>query len=440
MNAPRAHAHAAKGGIAQHCGPDLDASNAAKSGGAHSSAPSNTSAASNASAPSRTDTSPAGGVGTCRPAGDQTGTGNAKRKHRRRKRRPNRRSPIYGALDLGTNNCRLLVAKPSSEGFRVIDAFSRIVRLGEGASRTGRLSEDAMERTIEALKVCTSKMARRNVTRFRLIATEACRSAANGEDFIERVYQSTGLKLEVIDRETEARLAVAGSVSLIEADSSNALVFDIGGGSTELMYLTVSENGHELREWISLPVGVVTLAERHGGIEVDRAVFDTMSSEVRPLMDDFVSRLGNGNDAAPSLDHMLGTSGTVTTIAGVHLDLERYDRARVDGCWISNDSIGTVTDRLLEMSYDERAANPCIGPDRADLVLAGCAILDAILQYWPCERVRVADRGLREGILTELMMEDGNYGRSDFRRPRRRGHRGRRQPKAPGPKPSGDDG
>ena len=296
-----------------------------------------------------------------------------------------------------------------------------------------------MERTIEALKVCTSKMARRNVTRFRLIATEACRSAANGEDFIERVYQSTGLKLEVIDRETEARLAVAGSVSLIEDDSSNALVFDIGGGSTELMYLTVSENGHELREWISLPVGVVTLAERHGGIEVDRAVFDTMSSEVRPLMDDFVARIGNGNVAVPSLDHMLGTSGTVTTIAGVHLDLERYDRARVDGCWISNDSIGTVTDRLLDMSYDERAANPCIGPDRADLVLAGCAILDAILQYWPCERVRVADRGLREGILTELMMEDGNYGRGEFRRPRRRGHRGRRQSKAAGQKPSGGD-
>lgn len=280
-----------------------------------------------------------------------------------------------------------------------------------------------MERTIEALKVCTNKMARRNVTRFRLIATEACRSAENGEDFIEQVYKSTGLKLEVIDRETEARLAVAGSVSLIEPTCTNALVFDIGGGSTELMYLTVTDKGHCLEDWVSLPIGVVTLAERHGGLNVDRFVFDAMIAETRPLLDDFLTRLSNGNEGTLKLDHMLGTSGTVTTIAGVHLDLERYDRARVDGCWISADNIVDVTGQLLAMSYDQRAANPCIGPDRADLVLAGCAILEAILACWPCDRVRVADRGLREGILTQLMMEDGNFGRNSNRRSRRRGYR-----------------
>lgn len=349
------------------------------------------------------------------------------RKPRRRKRRPHRGSPTYGALDLGTNNCRLLVAKPSVEGFRVIDAFSRIVRLGEGASRSGRLSEDAMLRTIEALKVCTSKMARRNVTRFRLIATEACRAAENGDDFIDRVYQATGLKLEIIDRETEARLAVAGSVSLIDPESSNALVFDIGGGSTELMYLSRSSDGYELRDWISLPVGVVTLAESHGGVHVDQAVFDNMTGEVKPLMDEFLSRLTPHVSLATGIGHMLGTSGTVTTIAGVHLELERYDRSRVDGCWITDENISDVTRRLLLMSYEQRAANPCIGPDRADLVLAGCAILEAIMQCWPCERVRVADRGLREGILTQLMQEDGNFGTARSGRPRRRGHRRRRR-------------
>lgn len=367
------------------------------------------------------DTSGNGDAG--RAPASQPGGKSGRGRNRRRKWRPSHRNPIYGALDLGTNNCRLLVAKPSSDGFRVIDAFSRIVRLGEGASLTGRLSEDAMERTIEALKVCTSKMARRNVTRFRLIATEACRSAENGEDFIQQVYQATGLKLEVIDRETEAKLAVAGSVSLIEPDSANALVFDIGGGSTELMYLTVSENGHTLKDWVSLPVGVVTLAERHGGLNVDRNLFDTMIAETRPLLDDFIARLNVDSEGAISLGHMLGTSGTVTTIAGVHLELERYDRARVDGCWITADNIVDVTGQLLAMSYDQRAANPCIGPDRADLVLAGCAILEAILASWPCDRVRVADRGLREGILTQLMMEDGNFGRSANRRFRRRGHR-----------------
>ena len=345
-------------------------------------------------------------------------------KQRRRRRRPQRRkTPVYGALDLGTNNCRLLVARPSPEGFRVIDAFSRIVRLGEGASRTGRLGEAAMERTIEALKVCTGKMARRNVTRFRLIATEVCRAAENGDEFIDRVYQSTGLRLEIIDRETEARLAVAGSAPLIDTEASSALVFDIGGGSTELMYLSVGDGSHELEEWVSLPVGVVTLAERYGGVDVDPGIYASMISDVRVALTDFADRLSTNGTAAETLGHMLGTSGTVTTIAGVHLSLERYDRARVDGCWITADNIVDVTQRLLAMSYDQRAANACIGPDRADLVLAGCAILDAIMEAWPAERVRVADRGLREGILTQLMAEDGNFGRGPRRRRRRRGRR-----------------
>ena len=177
---------------------------------------------------------------------------------------------------------------------------------------------------------------------------------------------------------------------------------------------------------MSLPVGVVTLAERHGGLNVDRTVFDTMIAETRPLLDDFIARLEVDSEGAISLGHMLGTSGTVTTIAGVHLELERYDRARVDGCWITADNIVDVTGQLLAMSYDQRAANPCIGPDRADLVLAGCAILEAILASWPCDRVRVADRGLREGILTQLMMEDGNFGRSANRRPQARPSLGRR--------------
>ena len=408
VDATRAGAPAAKNVIAQRKKPGSDEPAAA--GRRHCGPASDSSE--NAKAAADRSTNP--------PGHDTT-------KPRRRKRRPHRRSPIYGALDLGTNNCRLLVAKPSVDGFRVIDAFSRIVRLGEGASRSGMLGEDAMERTIEALKVCTGKMARRNVTRFRLIATEACRAAANGSEFIERVYQSTGLKLEVIDRETEARLAVAGSASLIDPGCSNVLVFDIGGGSTELMYLSLSETGHELQDWVSLPVGVVTLAERHGGLDVDPEIFGAMIADVTPLLVQFFDRLTSATGDASVVDHMLGTSGTVTTIAGLHLDLDRYDRAKVDGCWITDRHITDVTQRLLSMSYDQRAANPCIGPDRADLVLAGCAILEAILQYWPCERVRVADRGLREGILTQLMKEDGNFGQDRSHRPRRRGHRGRRR-------------
>jgi exopolyphosphatase/guanosine-5'-triphosphate,3'-diphosphate pyrophosphatase len=326
-----------------------------------------------------------------------------------RERASNKDEVVYGALDLGTNNCRLLLATPSSSGFTVVDAFSRIVRLGEGASQTGRLSDSAMSRTIEALRVCANKLVWRNVSKSRLIATEACRVAENGLEFIERVYTETGLRLEVIDRETEARLAVAGAEPLIEAGSRRILVFDIGGGSTELMWLERDGARYALRDWISLPAGVVTVAEQFGGVDVTAASFRLMRDYVIALLEPFVERIAARQGGARP-DHLLGTSGTVTTIAGVQMQLRRYDRSRVDGSWLTDSAIDEVVAQLLGMSYEERASSPCIGRDRADLVLAGCAILEEIRNAFPASRLRVADRGLREGILAHLMKEDGAYG------------------------------
>jgi exopolyphosphatase/guanosine-5'-triphosphate,3'-diphosphate pyrophosphatase len=321
---------------------------------------------------------------------------------------------LYGALDLGTNNCRLLIARPSPDGFEVVDAFSRIVRLGEGASRSGALSGDAMERTVRALRVCANKLKWWRVGRTRLIATEACRMAGNGTSFIDRVRLETGLELEIIDRETEARLAVAGAAPLIACQAGSVLVFDIGGGSTELMWLEVGQAGYRIESWASLPEGVVTLAERFGGFEVDECVFMDMRASVRPLLEGFRSDIAlRLAGLPPPPDHLLGTSGTVTTISGVQLGLKRYDRSRVDGAWLNQEDIAEVTGRLLAMSYEERAASPCIGRDRADLVLAGCAILEEIRELWPAKWLRVADRGLREGLLTMMMIEDGTYGQED---------------------------
>jgi exopolyphosphatase/guanosine-5'-triphosphate,3'-diphosphate pyrophosphatase len=336
----------------------------------------------------------------------------------------------YAALDLGTNNCRLLVARPSRRGFKVIDAFSRIIRLGEGVTASGRLSDAAVERTIEALQVCASKIRRHRVARMGLIATEACRLAANAPQFLERARTETGLDIRVVNRETEAKLAVSGCASLIDFACEFALVFDIGGGSSELIWLDLSRRKNlwqrSLSErlevqgciaaWTSLPVGVVTLAERYGGRHVDRALFEDMVAYVGDLLAPFEAehrlrqRLGRDNT------HLLGTSGTVTTVAGVHLGLPRYERSRVDGCWLEIGEVRAVTDGLLDCTYEERVAEPCIGRERADLVLAGCAILEALLRMWPCERLRVADRGLREGILATLMAEDGVY-RSERRGP-----------------------
>ena len=341
-----------------------------------------------------------------------------------------RGSDVYAALDLGTNNCRLLVAAPRDYGFRVVDAFSRIVRLGEGIGVSGRLAEPAMDRAIDALKVCGSKLVGRNVTRARLIATEACRTAENGAEFIDRVGRETGLSLEIVSRETEAKLAVAGCASLVDTGARGVILFDIGGGSSELVWidLAADANGRRrrmtdrIRTWMSLPVGVVNVSERHGGRHVTSELFEIMVDEVMQMLAEFPEAAALDRAVADGGVHMLGTSGTVTTLAGVHLGLPRYDRRRVDGTWLSGGEVAGLVTTLLAMDYDARVANPCIGRERADLVLAGCAILEAIRRRWPCDRLRVADRGLREGVLVELMSEDGVWRSRSSRRSGERAH------------------
>ena len=358
-------------------------------------------------------------------AGDAPGLGPAFDRARERNRW-GRRSPgrfggdegrdrggaTYAALDLGTNNCRLLVARPTDDSFRVVDAFSRIIRLGEGVSASGRLNEAAISRALAALTICRDKMKNKGVTRARLIATEACRAAANGEHFRDRVADMLGLELDVIDRETEAALAATGCTPLMDPQADGVVLFDIGGGSSELVRLDRSRDAKggpplpQIRGWISLPLGVVTLAERHGGHEVTRDIYEAMIAEVAEKIAPFAREHGEGLGGI----HLLGTSGTVTTICGVHLNLKRYERSRVDGCWMGVQDIDEVSERLLAMNYQERVASPCIGVERADLVLAGCAILEAIRRAFPCPRLRVADRGLREGMLVQMMREDGVWG------------------------------
>lgn len=340
---------------------------------------------------------------------------------------------LYAALDLGTNNCRLLIATPTKPGqFRVVDAFSRIVRLGEGLGHSGRLSDNAMQRALQALAVCSEKLDKKVVKRARLIATEACRSAENGSAFLDRVKEQTGLDLEVVDRETEARLAVSGCGSLVDREAEATVLFDIGGGSSEIAVIDLKDPKRRrladgIVDWTSLPIGVVTMSEKFGGKHVDAGVFKQMKDYAGELLSDFAGKHA-GIGRHDTSFHLIGTSGTVTTLAGIHLDLPRYDRRRVDGLWINARQVSDINNRILGWSFGERKANVCIGEDRADLVLAGCAILEAIREAWPAKRLRVADRGLREGLLTEMMSEDGVW-KSRRRRSRNRGRRN-------GPKPS----
>ena len=323
---------------------------------------------------------------------------------------PPRRAPAnFAALDLGTNNCRLLVARPTGGGFRVVDAFSRIVRLGEGMAASGELGEDAMARSIAALKVCADKIAYRHISGGRYVATEACRRAANCEDFLGRVHDEVGLDLEIISTTEEARLVVAGCAPLLNPRVPYAIVFDIGGGSTEIVWLRISGDGDrrqrrpQILASTSLPFGVVTWTDRFGGGEVSPATYRTMIAEAATALIPFEAAHHIYRHVKSGRVQMLGSSGTVTTFAGIHLALPRYTRALVDGSILTFAQIEAVSGHLAGLDLAGRAANPCIGHERADLVLSGCAILDAICATWPVGQLRVADRGVREGILLDLM-------------------------------------
>jgi len=317
---------------------------------------------------------------------------------------------LYAAIDLGSHNCRMLVARPAPGGFQVVDAFSRIVRLGEGlgAAGDGALSEAAMARALRALGVCARKMRDHRVARARSVATEACRRAVNRDAFVARAVAETGLALEVISSGEEARLALAGCLPLLDAGARRAILFDIGGGSSEIVWLARRAPGGVPRilASTSLACGVIRFAETHGADRVAPDAYAAMVETVSGLLAPFDAAHGIAAEIAAGGVQMIGTSGTITTLAGAHLGLPRYDRARVDGLTLTFDEVARVSDRLRELDAAGRAAIPSIGPGSADLVVAGCAIVEAIRRLWPVGRLRVADRGLREGLLTTMIAGD----------------------------------
>lgn len=334
-----------------------------------------------------------------------TGLHRRRRPHGARHRPVDLSGPAYAALDLGTNNCRLLVATPcETGGFRVVDAFSRIVRLGEGLGRNGRLSPAAMSRTIDALRVCAGKINRCSVKGARSVATQACRQAANCDEFLARVLVETGLVIETISCAEEVRLVLRGCLPLLEKEPRHGLVFDIGGGSTEVMWIRLGGAQPEILDWISIPLGVVTLSERYGQGNICSGDYDRLIAEIDSSLAPFCARHGIAAAVRRGEVQMLGTSGTVTTLCGLSLGLARYDRSLVDGTYLDFDAIEGLCGQLRALDCAGRAAQPCIGAERADLVLSGCAVLQAICRRWPVGRLKVADRGIREGILCELML------------------------------------
>ena len=326
-------------------------------------------------------------------------------------------SSAFAALDLGTNNCRMLVGVPSGGGFRVLDSFSRIVRLGEGLHHTGELSRPAMDRAIVALKACADRLERRPVRQVRAIATEACRRAANGGEFLLRAKQETGLDIGIISSREEAELALESCAPLLAGEGRRALLFDIGGGSTELAWVRLTDGRAELIGYDSLPVGVVTLAERWGDSGFSPDGFETIVADVAARLAPFEAIHCIGHEIRNGGVRLLGTSGTVTTLAGVALNLDRYRRPAVDGVALSGRQADAALTALRAMGRDGLARHPCVGAERVEFVLPGCAVFAAIRRLWPAPEVVVADRGLREGMLLRMIRADRmRLARGDNRR------------------------
>ncbi|MEN8832552.1 MAG: Ppx/GppA phosphatase family protein [Pacificibacter sp.] len=335
---------------------------------------------------------------------------------------------LYAALDLGTNSCRMLIAQPKGSQFHVVDSFSKSVQLGAGLERTGRLSRSSISRTIQALKVCRKKLEKHDVKSMRLVATEACRRARNSRDFLRAVRREVGIDLEIIKTEEEARLAVISCAPLVSTKTEQLLVVDIGGGSTELVWIDLSSvppverpraimrlhRGFQntdspfphakVVDWISVPLGVATLKDQFQDVEDDSARFALMSWLFEEKLADFAPY---ANEACREGFQIIGTSGTVTTVAASHLGLRRYDRNKVDGLRMTSEQIDRVIREYLNLGPEGRRRDPRIGRDRQELIMSGSAILQALLRLWPTDRLSVADRGLREGLLYAQMSMDG---------------------------------
>lgn len=326
--------------------------------------------------------------------------------------------PIFAALDLGTNNCRLLIARPivtkdgSGPGIKVVDTFSRIVRLGEGLSVSNQFLPEAMSRTLAALKTCQKKIEKSSAVMMRYVATEACRQAANSREFLEQVRKETGLEIEIVSNEEEAKLAFLGCSSLLGPQAENAVVFDIGGGSTEFMWVKRDTMAppelmceHRIIDWLSLNQGVMNLSEKFGGTAFAEMYFDELVGHLVKTLRGFDRKNKISEAVAAGNVHMLSTSGTLTTVAAIHLGLSRYERSRIDGVTFSVDELRDAGQEIIAMRPSERFSNACIGPERSDYIISGCAIFEAICTLWPISRITIADRGVREGIIISLMHE-----------------------------------
>lgn len=332
----------------------------------------------------------------------------------------------YAAIDLGTTSCRLVIASPTPTSFRIVETFSKVTRLGEGIINDNELSRVAIKRTVNALKVCAGVINEyAPIHRSRFVATAACRRAKNCKEFLDLVRKETGLNIETISSKEESRLAVVGCIPLLNRNIKRTLVFDIGGGSTEISLARVTNSGNTFIEgFVSLPYGVVTISEAFPSKDMTNLAYDTIMERTHKLLKDFDEKYNIYEAIKNQEIQVIGTSGTVTVLGAVHLNLTRYNRSAVDGISITKQDIDRAIAKIKRLGDEGRKKHSCIGAQKADLTMAGCAIIEGLCSFWPIEEITVADRGIREGILLDMMhsntVNNPHHKKKKFRHPYRR--------------------
>jgi len=299
--------------------------------------------------------------------------------------------PVVAAIDCGTNSTRLLV----TDGSRAVERLMRITRLGEGVDGTGRLSPDAIARTVSVLREFRSAMDRDGVQAVRMSATSAVRDASNREQFMAAAEDVVGIRPEVLSGMEEGRLAFAGATAELDPSNGPFLVVDIGGGSTELVVGRDEPVGVE-----SMDVGCVRITEKflHHDPPRPEELSDALM-EVRDQLEDAVRAVPELNDA----QQMIGLAGTVTTVAAVELGLTEYDRDRIHHFWLTRAAAEDVFRTLATESRAARLGNPGLEEARADVIVGGCVVLVAVLRYFDLSGCLVSESDILDGLASSLL-------------------------------------
>ena len=297
----------------------------------------------------------------------------------------------FAAIDLGSTNCRLVIVDIIEDKYKIICSFSEILNLGRNLSFSNEFNDEIIEKTIEIFKIISQKLKYYNVLSYRCVATEACRQSINSDELVKRIHERTNIEIEIIPSKEEARLCLKSCLNHNVNLNDFNLVFDIGGGSTEIIIFDSIYSNKDF-DFLSIPIGVINFSEKVSLFKTEKVL-----GQLEKQMMFFSKKKKIHNEPIS----IIGSCGTVTTLCAIHLKLNYYQKSLVDNTLLEIEDLKQTCNFVKRLSSEEKEKHPCIGPQRINLLDNGILILEKILESWPVKRILVSDRGLREGIILD---------------------------------------